>query len=47
MRNIEKEIENNKFVVFLQGKFDTNTEKIAGAEALIRKKEENKIIFPN
>lgn len=47
MRNIEKEIENNKFVIFLQGKFDTNTEKIAGAEALIRKKEENKIISPN
>lgn len=47
MENIEKEIQENKFVIFLQGKFDTNTEKIAGAEALIRKKEKNKLILPN
>lgn len=47
MENIEKEIKENKFVIFLQGKFDTNTEKIAGAEALIRKKEKHKFILPN
>lgn len=47
MENIENEIEDHKFVVFLQGKFDTNTEKIAGAEALIRKKEGNEIVAPN
>lgn len=47
MGNIEKEIKENKFVIFLQGKFDTNTEKIAGAEALIRKREKNTLILPN
>jgi len=47
MENIEKEIKENKFIIFLQGKFDTNTCEIAGAEALIRKKDGNKIISPD
>ena len=47
MGNLEQEIKENKFIVFLQGKYDTNTEKIVGAEALIRKREGNQIIPPN
>ena len=47
MRKIEEEIKENKFVIYLQGKFDTNTEKIVGAEALIRKIENEKIIYPS
>lgn len=40
-------IKNNKFIIFLQPKFDTITEKIVGAEALIRKLEYGKIIMPS
>ena len=40
-------IKNNEFIIFLQPKFDTITEKIVGAEALIRKLENGKIIMPN
>lgn len=40
-------IKNNEFIIFLQPKFDTITEKIVGAEALIRKLKGGKIIMPN
>lgn len=40
-------IKNNEFIIFLQPKFDTITEKIVGAEALIRKLENGKIIMPS
>lgn len=46
-QKIEKLIENNEFVIFLQPKVDTLTEKIQGAEALIRKKVGDKIIMPD
>lgn len=42
-----KSIKNNEFIIFLQPKFDTMTEKVVGAEALIRKLEYGKIIMPN
>ena len=47
MKTIEQEIQANQFMIFLQGKFDTNTEQIVGAEALIRKMENNQIILPD
>lgn len=40
-------IENNEFIIYLQPKFDTLTENIVGAEALIRKQIDGKIIMPN
>lgn len=43
---IDKAIRNNEFVVFLQPKFDTLTKKIKGAESLIRRKIDDKIIMP-
>ena len=42
-----KSIKNNEFIIFLQPKFDTITEKIVGAEALVRKLKDGKIIMPN
>ena len=43
-RKLLKSINNNEFIIYLQPKFNTFTEKLVGAEALIRKKVENKII---
>lgn len=40
-------IKNNEFIIFLQPKFDTITEEVVGAEALIRKLENGNIIMPN
>lgn len=40
-------IKNNEFIVYLQPKFNTKTEKIVGAEALIRKQIDGKIIMPD
>lgn len=40
-------IKNNEFIIFLQPKFDTITEKIVGAEALVRKIKNGKIIMPD
>ena len=40
-------IEKKEFIIYLQPKFDTLTEEIVGAEALIRKKVDGKIIMPN
>lgn len=42
-----KSIENNEFVIYLQPKFNTKTEEIVGAEALIRKQINGKIIMPD
>ena len=45
-KDFEEGIKNNQFKIFMQPKFDIKTEKIVGAEALIRreiKKEENVI----
>lgn len=40
-------IKNNEFIIFLQPKFDIVTEKVVGAEALVRKLKDGKIIMPN
>ena len=40
-------IKNNEFVIYLQPKFDTITERIVGAEALVRKLKDGKIIMPD
>ena len=45
--NLINSIKNDEFIVFLQPKFDTITEKIVGAEALVRKLKNGKLIFPN
>lgn len=41
-------IKNNEFLVYLQPKFDLNTNKVCGAEALVRWQQKNgKMIYPN
>ena len=40
-------IKNNEFIIYLQPKFNTKTEKIVGAEALIRKQVNGKLIMPD
>lgn len=42
-----KSIKNKEFIIYLQPKFDTQTEKIIGAEALIRKRQNGKLIMPD
>ena len=44
---LKKGIKNNEFVIYLQPKFYTKTGKLAGAEALIRWKQENELVMPN
>ena len=44
---LEKSIKNGEYVVYLQPKFDTQSEEIVGAEALIRKKANGQMIMPN
>ncbi len=44
--NLDKEIESNKFVVFLQPQIDLNTDTFSGAEALIRRKNSDGSIQP-
>lgn len=46
-KDFEEGIENNEFKIFLQPKFDVKTEKIVGAEALIRREKEGRLIMPN
>lgn len=46
-KDFREGIKNNEFKIFLQPKFDIRTEKIVGAEALIRREKEGKIIMPN
>lgn len=45
-KDFEKGIENKEFKIFLQPKFDAKTEKIVGAEALIRRQKDGKLIMP-
>ena len=33
---LQRGIENKEFIIYLQPKFDTKTEKLAGAETLVR-----------
>lgn len=40
-------IKNNEFIIYLQPKFDTIAEEIVGAEALVRKQKDGKLIMPN
>ncbi len=44
---LEKAIKNEEYIIYLQPKFDTQTEHIIGAEALLRKKKNDQIIMPN
>lgn len=46
-KDFEEGLKNNEFKIFLQPKFDIKTEKIVGAEALIRRKKDGKLIMPN
>lgn len=46
-KDFKKGLKNNEFKVFLQPKFDAKTEKIVGAEALIRREKNNKLIMPD
>ena len=46
-RDFEKGLQNNEFKIFLQPKFDVKTEKVVGAEALIRREIDRKLIMPN
>lgn len=45
-KDFKKGVENNEFKIFLQPKFDIKTEKIVGAEALIRREKEGILIMP-
>lgn len=45
--SMESALENKEFKVIYQPKIDTKTEKIIGAEALVRWEREDKIILPN
>ena len=44
--DFRKGIQNKEFQVYLQPKFDTKTEKIVGAEALIRRKKQGTFLLP-
>ena len=44
---LERGIENKEFLIYLQPKFEAKTGKIAGAEALVRWKKNDKIVMPN
>ena len=46
-RDLINRIENGEFVIFIQPKFDVNTQKVVGGEALIRRIKNGKIIMPN
>lgn len=45
--NLLQDIQNNQFVIYLQPKFNTISEEMVGAEALIRKNINGKIIMPD
>lgn len=48
MKNeFETALKNNEFIIFLQPKFDTLTEEVKGAEALIRRIINHEIVMPN
>lgn len=45
--DFEQAIKNNEFKIYMQPKFNIRTEEIVGAEALIRRVKQEKIIIPN
>ncbi len=45
-KDFSEGIKNNEFKILLQPKFDIKTEKVVGAEALIRREKEGKLIMP-
>lgn len=47
IKDFEYAIKNKEFKVYLQPKFDCRNKKMVGAEALVRRIKENKIIFPD
>ena len=46
-KRLKEGIANNKFVIYLQPKFYTKTEKLAGAEALVRWNRDGDVVMPN
>lgn len=44
---LQRGIDNKEFVIYLQPKFDTKTEKLAGAETLVRWNKNDQIVMPN
>ena len=46
-KDFREGVENNEFKIFLQPKFDIKTEKIVGAESLIRREKDGVLIMPN
>lgn len=46
-KDMKKALKNNEFIVYYQPKVHAETEKICGAEALVRWKRNDKIIMPN
>ena len=44
---LQRGIENKEFIIYLQPKFDTKTEKLAGAETLVRWNKNGQIVMPN
>lgn len=46
LNTLLNDLQNNRFVMFLQPKTDVNTSKVIGAEALVRKLDENGKIVP-
>ncbi len=46
-KRLQYGIKNKEFQIYLQPKFYTKTGKLAGAEALIRWKQENELVMPN
>lgn len=45
-KNLEKGLKNKEFKIFMQPKFDLMTEKIVGAESLIRREKNGQLIMP-
>lgn len=46
-KDLDEALKNNEFKIFLQPKFDIKTEKIVGAEALIRREKNGILVMPN
>lgn len=46
-KQMQQALENNEFIIYIQPKYDTQTEKIIGGEALVRWKKDNILIYPD
>lgn len=44
---MQQALDNEEFIIYIQPKYDTQTEKIIGGEALIRWKKNNELIYPD